>query len=173
MKRTIKITAVSIVALLALILFGKHEAFLERHYDTLDTRIVERTSILGITISKKSTMRRNGYSKEYRLIYGVDPPDDRWHSVSIRPIRKRTILIGHHISVMTPRAILLRNLIAEKIFKRYLIDHSKQLARDSFDELEALLPSTKNLEKLTSQEAKEAYNISKNLETLKDLAPLF
>jgi hypothetical protein len=168
MKRTLKITTCVIVATIVLLLAGKHEAFLECHFDTLDTRIVKRTSLLGITIYRSSSFLKEGYSAQYRSIYGVDPSVDRWHSVSKNPIIKSTIFSVFYLSVVQPKAVYLRNMMAEDIFKRYLIDHSQQLARDSFTDLEVLLPSTKDLEKLTEKEAQEAYDHSKNLKTLSD-----
>jgi len=142
MKRKIKIAAIVIVASIALLLLGRHEAFLEMHYDTLDQRIVERTSLLGMTINETISLRREGYSQRYHSIYDIDPSDDRWHSVSMRPIRKTSLFTEYHLSVMTPPAVLFRNMIAEEIFKRYERDQSASLAKEAFSDLEAVLPST-------------------------------
>ena len=119
MKLTIKIAAIMIVASITLLLLGKHEAFLEMHYDTLDQRIIERTSLLGMTLNETISPGREGYSQRYHSIYGIDPSYDRWHSVSMRPIRKTALFTEYHLSVMTPPAVLFRNMIAEEIFKRY------------------------------------------------------
>ena len=169
MKRIAKIVSVVLAVAIALILLTKEESFLQTHYDTVENRSIERTSLLGIGLSESIAWTRGGYRNEYREIFGSEPPDQRWHSASKRPIQSSQFFTEYHWSVMTPPAVLLRDSLARKIFERYEKERSTERAKGAFADLEGLLPSTELLEKLDHEDVRSARHSAKEIPSLQDL----
>ena len=167
MKPLIKIVAAVIVAAIVLGLLVKQESFLEAHYDTGERRNIDRTSLLGFEISESIAWTKGGYRSQYREIFGSEPSDHRWHSISKRPIRSSQFFTEYQWSVMTPPAVSLRDSLGRGIFERYERDQSADRAREAFSELEALLPSTARLESLDHEDARSARDKAKKIPRLR------
>lgn len=169
MKRFIKIVATMILVATVLGLLVKQESFLEAHYDTGERRNVERTSLLGFGIAESIAWTKGGYRSQYREIFGSEPSDHRWHSISKRPIQSSQFFTKYQWSVMTPHAVSLRDRVGRGIFERYERDQSAGRAREAFSELEALLPSTEGLESLDHEDARSARDKAKEIPLLREL----
>jgi hypothetical protein len=169
MKRIVKIVSVVLAVASALLLLTKKESFLQTHYDTVENRSIERTSLLGVGLSESIAWTRGGYRSEYREIFGSEAPIQRWHSASKRPIVSSKFFAEYHWSVMTPPAVLLRDTLTRKIFERYEKERSAERAKEAFADLEGLLPSTELLEKLDHEDVRSARHSAKEIPSLQDL----
>lgn len=169
MKRIVKIVSVVLAVVIALLVLTKQESFLQTHYDTVENRCVERTSLLGIGLSESIAWTRGGYRSEYREIFGSEPPEQRWHSASRRPIVSTQFFAEYHWSVMTAHAVLLRDSLTRKIFERYEEERSAERAKEALADLEGLLPSTKLLENLDHEDVRSVRQRAKEIPLLQDL----
>lgn len=86
MKRAIKVAVIVLLVVIALGLLVKHENFLQVHYDTIEERNLERTSLFGLELKESVKWSKGGYRKQYREIFEVEPSEDRWRSWPIRTV---------------------------------------------------------------------------------------
>ena len=169
MKRLVKIVASVLGSAILLLLLVKRESFLEAHYDTSERRNIMRISLLGIRLSESLAWTKGGYREQYQKIFGSQPSDTRWHSVSRRPIVSSQLFTEYHQSVMTPPAVSLRDSLVGRIFERYERDQSTERAKEAFTDLEALLPSTEQLGSLNQEEVRAVRDKAKKIPSLQDL----
>jgi hypothetical protein len=168
MRKAIKVGVIILVVWLVFGILVKQESLLQMHYDTLEERNLERTSLFGIEMKQSVEWSKSGYQKQYREIFDADPSVDRWRSW---PIRTMWLGVERWRSPVTPHSLSLRSSVVRRIFTRYEQNHSAKDAKDSFTALEAILPGSKLIEEFGPEQVRAVKNLITESPPLQNLEP--
>ena len=168
MRKAIKVGVIVLVVWLVLGILVKQESLLQVHYDTLEERNLERRFLFGIEMKHSVKWSKGGYQKEYREIFGSDPPLGRWRSW---PIRTQWLGTERWRSPVTPHSLSLRSSVVRRIFTRYEQNQSHKEAKDSFIALEEILPGSKLIEEFGPEQVRAIKNLIAESPPLQNLEP--